>query len=387
MRLHNGSRITSHKVHQWTLQWLVQAKLLKDHGWLCTATVVWSIVLRAAANRSSVYAACRDLALAPSDTAVFKALVEGLPRTLSVLEQRLNKGIDGQSSSGVAAPRLEDRNRLAFGTLLRPTAQESQRTLLWQTGSRNDQVSRVCIRLHRAVRSSLHLGPDVDPTSRNHRNRFATSARANSRPWRKNQVFVARPGFLQRTGYRVFEARTASVFDAGRDSRTPPQKGNSQDGFALDQKTTSRLVFAHVEKWQTTSTSRSLRSVSNASQPQRWQMQKAETSVCCVACTRLADSNPRTVSQTFRNREQLPTTPPGTHLHLYAQSSLASGLLRHCTDTPQHVGLDSCCNAGRGARRQFHAAPRSAAIHTHARLDCTDCRPRTSRWFNTLRPN
>jgi hypothetical protein len=90
MRLRNSPVISSREVHKWTLDWLVQAKLLKDHGWLCTATVVWNIVLRAAAQMTSIFAACRDLANAPSDTAVFTALVEGLPKTLSVLERRLN---------------------------------------------------------------------------------------------------------------------------------------------------------------------------------------------------------------------------------------------------------------------------------------------------------
>jgi hypothetical protein len=93
MRLHNSSRISSREVYQWTLNWLVHAKLLRDHGWLCTASVVWSIVLRAAAQSISIFAACRDLADAPSDTAVFAALVEGLPKTLTALEKRLNNAL------------------------------------------------------------------------------------------------------------------------------------------------------------------------------------------------------------------------------------------------------------------------------------------------------
>ena len=90
MRSRKNSIVSSAEVHQWALQWLVQAKLLKDHGWLCTAAVVWSVVLRAAARMISVFAACRDLANAPSAQAVFNALEDGLPRTLKVLEKRLN---------------------------------------------------------------------------------------------------------------------------------------------------------------------------------------------------------------------------------------------------------------------------------------------------------
>jgi hypothetical protein len=82
--------ISSTQVHQWACQRLQDAKLLKDHGPLCTAVVVWSVVLRAAARLISVFAACRDLADAPCAQAVYNALSKGLPRTLKVLEKRLN---------------------------------------------------------------------------------------------------------------------------------------------------------------------------------------------------------------------------------------------------------------------------------------------------------
>jgi hypothetical protein len=90
MRSRRNSRVSSAEVQQWALQRLVEARLLKDHGWLCTAVVVWNVVLRAAARMISVLAACRDLAKAPSQQAVFDALEDGLPRTLQVLEKRLN---------------------------------------------------------------------------------------------------------------------------------------------------------------------------------------------------------------------------------------------------------------------------------------------------------
>jgi hypothetical protein len=90
MRSRMHSMVSCSEVHQWALLWLIKAELLKDHGRLCTATVVWSIVLRAAARLTSIFAACRDLANAPSQQAVFDALVDGLPRTLPVLEKRLN---------------------------------------------------------------------------------------------------------------------------------------------------------------------------------------------------------------------------------------------------------------------------------------------------------
>lgn len=95
MRSGTNYRIHSGEVHSWALNWLVQARLLKDHGWLCTATVVVSVVLRAAARCISLSAACRDMARAPSDQAVLTALEDGLPKTLPVLEGRLHDALTG----------------------------------------------------------------------------------------------------------------------------------------------------------------------------------------------------------------------------------------------------------------------------------------------------
>jgi hypothetical protein len=95
MRSRMSYTITSGQVHSWVRQCFLQARLLKDHGWKCTALVVLDIVLRAAARSISVSAACRDLAYAPSDQAVMTALDDGLPKTLAVLEQRLNDALTG----------------------------------------------------------------------------------------------------------------------------------------------------------------------------------------------------------------------------------------------------------------------------------------------------
>jgi hypothetical protein len=93
MRSRTNSIVSCSEVHQWALSWLMQAELLKDRGRRCTPVVVWSILLRAAARLVSVFAACRDLANAPSQQAVFDALEAGLPRTLRTLEGRLNEAL------------------------------------------------------------------------------------------------------------------------------------------------------------------------------------------------------------------------------------------------------------------------------------------------------
>lgn len=101
MRSGTNCTITSGQVCSWTLGTLLQAKIAKDHGWRCTASVVLSIVLRAAARSISVSAACRDLAKGPSDQAVMTALEDGLPKTLSVLERRLNEALTGPLPRGM----------------------------------------------------------------------------------------------------------------------------------------------------------------------------------------------------------------------------------------------------------------------------------------------
>jgi len=95
MRSRMNSIVSCSEVHQWALLWLMQGEVLKERGRRskCTATVVWSIVLRAAARMISIFAACRDLANAPSQQAVFDALEAGLPRTWPVLENRLNRAL------------------------------------------------------------------------------------------------------------------------------------------------------------------------------------------------------------------------------------------------------------------------------------------------------
>ena len=93
MRSHTSCSISSTEVYSWALTWLTQAKLVKDHGPKCTTAMLLTIVLRAAARCISVSAACRDLARAPSDQATMTGLDAGLPKTLSVLERRLNESL------------------------------------------------------------------------------------------------------------------------------------------------------------------------------------------------------------------------------------------------------------------------------------------------------
>lgn len=101
MRSRTSCSISASEVHAWALRWLMQAKLVKDHGPKCTAAMLLSIVLRAAARSISVSAACRDLAAAPSDQAVMDGLDDELPKTLRVLERRLNESMTDELPRGL----------------------------------------------------------------------------------------------------------------------------------------------------------------------------------------------------------------------------------------------------------------------------------------------
>jgi hypothetical protein len=104
MRPFTEARLSGAQAHRWALQWLLDARLLRDHGPLCTAVAVWNVLLHAAARLASLLAACRDLSAAPSPQAVFRALRDGLPRTLPALEGRRNDAL-----LGVGLPRLRRR--------------------------------------------------------------------------------------------------------------------------------------------------------------------------------------------------------------------------------------------------------------------------------------
>lgn len=93
MRSRTNCTITRGEVYSWSQECLLGAKLVKDHGWRCTAAAVAGIVLRAASCRMSISGACRDLVHAPSDQAVMTALEDGLPKTLAALENRVNEAL------------------------------------------------------------------------------------------------------------------------------------------------------------------------------------------------------------------------------------------------------------------------------------------------------
>jgi len=97
-------------------QSLLQKHLrLKDHGPKCSAGILWTILLYAAARICSLAAACAALRDAPSDTAVHDALLAGLP-TFAELQRRLNRALQGDLPNALR----RKRQPLAIDLILIP---------------------------------------------------------------------------------------------------------------------------------------------------------------------------------------------------------------------------------------------------------------------------
>lgn len=91
--------VTSECVQKWVLSWL-SAIPLPDHGWLCTAAVVWKVLVRSAARRQTVSATCAEFG-APSLQGILNALREGLPKRATALERQLVTALQAHIPRGV----------------------------------------------------------------------------------------------------------------------------------------------------------------------------------------------------------------------------------------------------------------------------------------------
>jgi putative transposase len=92
MRSRKEYILTRSEVHDYANHWLGTALRLEYHGYKCNTSVLLQILLIAAARTVSLFAACRDLADAPSDQTIRNALAATLPG-LGELERRLNQSL------------------------------------------------------------------------------------------------------------------------------------------------------------------------------------------------------------------------------------------------------------------------------------------------------
>jgi Transposase DDE domain len=89
MRSRKGYIIIKEEVHGYANQWLNSALRLEYEGTKCTGFTIMQVLLIAAARVVSLFAACSDLADAPSSKTLFNALGGALP-DIDELQRRLN---------------------------------------------------------------------------------------------------------------------------------------------------------------------------------------------------------------------------------------------------------------------------------------------------------
>jgi len=89
MRSQTEYIITKAEVQAYAEDWLGTALRLEYQGYKCSTSTLLQVLLIAAARVVSVFAACRDLADAPSDQTIRNALAATLPE-IAELERRLN---------------------------------------------------------------------------------------------------------------------------------------------------------------------------------------------------------------------------------------------------------------------------------------------------------
>lgn len=92
MRSRTDYIVTKDEVHGYANFWLSSSLQLEYQGTKCTASMLLQILLIAASRVVSIFAACRDLADAPSDQTIRNALGASLPE-MAELERRLNRAL------------------------------------------------------------------------------------------------------------------------------------------------------------------------------------------------------------------------------------------------------------------------------------------------------
>ena len=224
MRSGTNCTITSGEVYSWAQSWLVQAKLVKDHGWRCTRR----------GNRGS-----RLAGGSPVDFHLRR-----LPRSGSCpVRSSSHDGVGGRSAQDVPrigtpsergpgrpspashdTPSVGHRDRPAPQPLLRAAAEEPQRNLLRSAETGDHEISRLCLGLYRGARPALYRGPDLGATPRVAGHRAAAIAGADPRNRAENQAFLAGSGIFQSAGGGILAGRKPAVLDARKIRGASPRK-------------------------------------------------------------------------------------------------------------------------------------------------------------------
>ena len=384
MRSRMNYTITSCQVYSWALTSLLQVKLVKDHGWLCTARVVLSIVLRAAGRSISVSAACRDLANGPSDQAVMTALEEGLPRTLPVLEGRLNDAL-----TDPLPPRMRRRSwELAIDWHLQPyygQPDKSRNEIYYgkprQGTKKFHAYASACI-VEYGHRYTVAL-----TWVRRHESMVAVLRRLLARTREiglKIKCVLLDRAFFNVPVVEFLQAENLPFLMPVVMRGRTPKKGRKPTGLRWIKRQPAGW-YPHTMKNKKRQVDVSI-CVGYRCHRNRQDRRRSAPEVALrrLAGVRFSHRHPRALSPPVWHRNQLSANAPGPHLYLHAQSSSPACLPGLGPDPAQPLGLDSSDTPGRRIRRQPDAASGKTALQTNARLDRSRGRHPISRWLNAL---
>ena len=361
--------INSGEVFAEVRECLMQSKLVKDHGWLCTGAMAAGMVLRAAARSISVTAACRDLARAPSDQAILTALEEGLPKTLVILERRVNDCLTGPLPSRMrrrAWPVAIDWHLQPYYGEPHKSRNEIYRSKPKQGTKKFHAYASACIveqgRRYTLALTWVRRRESMVKVLRRLLKHIRTIG-LRIRHLLVDRAFFNVPvmQFLQAEKLPflmpvMFRGRRSKKSRKATGLRFPTEVGG--------------MVFLHDEQSQATGDVSDLRGIPDQKRFEDRETDTEETVVRRLAGERHAHRHSRKLPPAIRYRNQLPSDAPSTHLYLHAQSALAVVLPGCGVDAAEYLGLASPGVFCRGLRRQPDHPPRTPALQTHARLDC-----------------
>jgi len=381
MRSRTNCTITSGQVYSWTLKSLMQTRLVKDHGWKCTAAVVLSIVIRAATRMISVSAACRDLANGPSDQAVMTALEDGLPKTLLVLEGRLNDALAGP------LPRRMRRRawEIAIDWHLQPYYGQPQK-------SRNE------LYYGKPKQGTKHFHAYASACIVEHGRRYTLALTWVQRHHSMVRVLRRLVARIREIGLKIKRVLLDRAFfnvpvvEFLQEEKLPflmpvmirgrrPKKRRKPTGLRWIRRQPAgwyRHTMKNGKRQVTLSICVGYRRHRNRKDG------KQRRQKLLFAAWRVHGS-PTEIRHRYRKRFGISADAAGSHLYLHAQSSSAPVLRGPGVDPAQHLGMDSSDPPCQRIGQPPHPPPGTATLQTDARLD----RPRNHRLIprrlNTLR--
>ena len=363
----NHCTISCREVHDRAAAVVQQHIGLEDCGYKCRASVLLSILFFAASRVGSIFAACRNIANAPTQQAVFNALVATLPE-YHELQKRVNAALaDGFPKS----------------LRRRPQTLAIDLTLIPYHGQPQNDANEIYRSQPKSGTSHFHAYATCYVVRKGHRFTIALTPVQNGEPMEdvvKRLLRVARAegvkcrlllldrGFYQRGGDSLLAGCPMCVLDAGDPARSKTCQRQTGYGHpCVGGVEEERLVGPHVEDNQSHEVRedghgpdlRVVRQLRRQVGPAR----PTHVRVCVLGLSaRQHPLDSRNVSNSVRDRNQLSPDERGPHSDMHQESPVASVLLRLGDDPAKRLGMVSSDNTFRTTRPTFDTAPGTAAI-------------------------